>query len=185
MPNIRSNRYRDEHFRLLGSCTRNAGCCREAAWKEADGRQWVCYDKEKYFSFTHPLSFLISHSSFSHCSVWALHMFWPHLFSMCLFFHAIFLLYIVFGLSVFHFFPSILLCIPIAFSPCFSFPSASYTLSLQPPYFVTLAVISTFSRAACKGQVVGCNHPGYIQIGAGLQLLETLKPWHPPGTPWL
>lgn len=78
-----------------------------------------------------------------------------------------------------------LLCFPIDFSPCFSFPSVSFSSAPLLCHSFYVALISTFSWAACKGQLVGCNHPGYIQMGARLQLPEALKPLHPPGTPWL
>lgn len=116
------------NFRLLDSCTRNASCCREDTWKEADRRQWICHDKEKYVSFTHPLSFLISHSSFSYCSGWALHVFWPHFFLYVFSFMPSFFCILSLFYLTFHFFSSSS-AFPLTSLLAFPFPQS---LCLQP-----------------------------------------------------
>lgn len=49
-------------------------------------------------------------------------------------------------------------------------------------HFFLINSISTFFWAAWRGQLVGCNYPCHIQMGAGLKLLEPLKPVHLPHT---
>lgn len=130
--------------------------------------------------FAHLLSFLISHSSFSYCFVWALHISWPHLYSMYLFFYAIFLLYIALALSYLSLLSFLYLHLHFhcLLSLLFLYLSLMHTFSLASLlcHSSYVASTSTFSWAVHKGQLVGCNHLVHIQRGAVLQLLQTLKP---------
>lgn len=181
------NRYGDEHLGYWAAVPEMQALAGKPPGRKQTGGSGFAMTKRST-SHSHILSAFLFPIAVSHTVLFGLCTCFGLISSLCLFFHAIFLFYIVFGLSIFHFF-SLLCppCIPIAFSPCFSFLSVSYSFSSAPLLCHSSCVtsISTLSWVACKGQLVGCNHPGYFQMGAGLQLLETLKPLYPSGTPWL
>lgn len=79
MSNIRINRYGDEHLGYWAAVPETQAVAGKPPERRQTGGSGFAM-AEKYISFTHPLSFLTSHSSFSHCSVWALHKFCPHSF---------------------------------------------------------------------------------------------------------
>lgn len=89
-------------------------------------------------------------------------MFWPRLFSTYLF-YAIFLLYIVFGLSILNFFASLSSALPLPSLPAFPFPQ-SHTIFLFPYFSIFPMLIAVVSWAVCKSQLIGCNPPGTLHL---------------------
>lgn len=154
MSNITINRYGDENLGYWAAIPE----MQTLAGKPRDRRQRVCHDREKYVAVTHLLSFLMAHSSFLHCCLGFAHILAPSLLCVSFFIPSFFFMLSLVYPSFTSFHPPLyshclFLLLFLSLSLIHSFSSAP--LLWQSSYVIS---ISTFSWAACKGQLVGCNH---------------------------